>query len=327
VRIPFAFARGVIRAVPCARQMFVADAGAGVVMRGPGGVGEAGVTLVEVLVAMVILLVGVLGVIPLLDTANKVTDDNTARDSATALVREELEKTQELPVSSLVDPVTIATTVASEVHGSGVPHTKLPPVCSAHPVACQGRLPVDGVLTLPATFSDGGSPSDGISVVPVASSFTTPVGGVPYETTLSSCVVDDPSDGIGVATGAPCKPLSSVTGGGGAVSTSGVTSLNLNVLGIQITGAGQLVEVVCSLFGTRGSILDGLLGSGSLLGGLISNGADTTFCSGGKGNVAFDRQPLDETAVTSTVTWPQTRSGRAGSVTQRVVIAGPRVTS
>jgi prepilin-type N-terminal cleavage/methylation domain-containing protein len=56
--------------------------------------GEAGMTLVEVLVATVILLVGVLGVIPLLDTANKVTDDNRARDTGNALVREQLEKAQ-----------------------------------------------------------------------------------------------------------------------------------------------------------------------------------------------------------------------------------------
>ena len=141
---------------------------------------------------------------------------------------------------------------------------------------------------------------------------------VAYTTTLSSCVLDDPSDGVGAATGAPCRPLVSGSGGGGTVSTSGATSLNLNVLGIQVTGGGALVEVVCSLFGTRGSIVDQLLGSGGLLGGLVNTVADTTFCSGGKGTVAMDRQPVDATAVTVSVTWPQTRSGRGGTVTQRV---------
>lgn len=296
-------------------------------MRSPAYVSQAGMTLVEVLVAMTILLVGVLGVMPLLDTANKVTDDNVARDTATALAREELEMTQELPVLSLVDPVAVATTLSSKIPGSSTPHTKLPHVCSIHSSACQGRQPVDGVLSLPTTFPDGGTPPDGITIVAVSESFTTPRHSVPYETTLSSCVIDDPSDGIGVATGAPCKPLSSTSGGGGVLSTSGTTSLNLNVLGIQITGAGALAEVVCSLFGTRGSIIDSLLGSGSLLGGLVNTGADTTFCSGGKGTVAMDRQPIDATAITSTVTWPQTRSDRGGTVTQRVVITGPRITS
>jgi type II secretory pathway pseudopilin PulG len=285
-------------------------------------------TLVEVLVAMVILVVGVIGVVPLLDTANKVTDDNLARDTANALVREQLEKARELPALSLMDPVAVATQVATALTGSSTPQTILPPVCNTFPIVCQGLVPSGGVLRLPTTFPGGGGPPGGISIVPVTSAFTTTRHNVPYSTTLSSCVLDDPSDGIGVATGAPCKPLASGSGGGGTpVSSSGSTTLNLNVLGIQITGAGALAEVVCSLFGTRGSILDGLLGSGSLLSGLISSGADTTFCSGGKGNVAFDRQPVDATAITSTITWPQTRSGRAGSVTQRVVISGPRVTS
>jgi prepilin-type N-terminal cleavage/methylation domain-containing protein len=289
--------------------------------------GEAGMTLVEVLVAMVILLVGVLGVIPLLDTANKVTDDNLARDTATALVREQLEKAQALPVMSLVDPVAVANTVAPALSGSSTPQTVLPPVCNAFPTVCASLTPSGGVLRLPSVFPGGGGPPGGINVVPVSASFTTPRQNIPFTTTLSTCVLDDPSDGVGAATGAPCRPLASGSGGGGTVATSGSTSLNLNVLGIQITGGGALAEVVCSLFGTRGSIVDQLLGSGGLLGGLVSTGADTTFCSGGKGTVAMDRQPIDATAVTASVTWPQTRSGRGGTVTQRVIINGPRVTS
>jgi hypothetical protein len=284
-------------------------------------------TLVEVLVAMVILLVGVLGVIPLLDTADKVTDDNMARDTANALVREQLETVHELPPLSLPDVTAVATQIAAAVSGSTTPQTILPSICNAYPLVCQGLQPVGGVLRLPTTFPGGGGPPGGISIVPVTSAFTTTRANVPYTTMLSSCVLDDPSDGIGAAPGAPCTPLASTSGGGGTVTTSGSTALNLNVLGIQVTGAGALVEVVCNLFGTRGSILDGLLGSGGLLGGLVSTGADTTFCSGGKGTIAFDRQPVDATALTATVTWPETRSGRGGTLTQRVVISGPRVTS
>ena len=284
-------------------------------------------TLVEVLVAMVILLVGVLGVIPLLDTATTVTDDNLARDTATALVREQLEKAQELPALSLPDVTAVASQVASAIGGSSTPLTILPTICTTFATACQGLTPVGGVLRLPTTFPGGGTPPGGISIVPVTSAFTTSRKNVPYTTTLSTCVLDDPSDGIGPVTGAPCNPLASGSGGGGTVTTSGSTSLNLSVLGIQVTGAGALVEVICNLFGTRGSILDGLLGSGGLLGGLVSTGADTTFCSGGKGTIAFDRQPVDAVSVTSRVTWPQTRAGRGGTVTQRIVVSGPRVTS
>lgn len=161
----------------------------------------------------------------------------------------------------------------------------------------------------------------------VAAVFTTRRRGITYTTTISTCVLDDPSDGIGVATGTPCRPLPAASGGGGTpVSTSGSTTLNLNILGIQITGGGAVVEAVCSLFGTHGSIVDGLLGSGSALAGLVSTGADTTFCAG-KGNVALDRQANDATAVTSVVTWSQPRTGRAARVNQRVVVSGPRVTT
>ena len=296
-------------------------------MHSPTRPSEFGMTLVEVLVAMAILLVGVLGVIPLLDTANKVTDDNLARDTANALVREQLEKAQELPALSLVDPVAVANKLATALPGSTTPQTVLPAFCSTFPLTCVGIQVASGVMRLPTTLPPGVTAPDGISVLPVTSSFRTARKGIPYTTKLATCVLDDPSDGIGPATGAPCKPLPAASGGGGAISTSGSTSLNLNVLGIQISGGGALSEVVCSLLGTRGSILDNLLGKGSLLSGLISSGADTTFCSGGKGNVAFDRQPIDATAVTSTVSWPQTRAGRGGTVTQRVVISGPRATS
>ena len=285
-------------------------------------------TLVEVLVAMVVLTVGVLGVVPLLDTANKVTDDTLARDTATALVREDLEKAREMSFASLADPTAVTAKLAAAIPGSTAPQTVLPAFCSTFPAVCAGVQVAAGVMRIPlSSLPPGVTLPGGIGVLPVTSTFTTPRKGIPYTTTLASCVLDDPSDGIGVATGAPCKPLPAASGGGGAISTSGPTSLNLNVLGIQITGGGALVEAVCALVGTRGSILDGLLGSGGLLGGLISTGADTTLCSGGKGNVAFDRQPNDATAITSTVTWPQTRSGRGGTVTQRVVISGPRVTS
>jgi hypothetical protein len=232
-----------------------------------------------------------------------------------------------MPVLSLVDPVAVANKLVNAIPGSSTPQTVLPPFCTLFPATCTGIQIMGGVMRLPTTLPAGVTAPGGISVLPVTSSFTTPRNGVPYTTKLATCVLDDPSDGIGVATGAPCEPLPTSSGGGGTIATSGSTNLNLNVLGIQVTGGGSLVEAVCSLFGTRGSILDNLLGKGGLLGGLISSGADTTFCSGGKGNVAFDRQPVDATAVTSTVTWPQTRAGRGGTVTQRVVISGPRATS
>lgn len=239
-------------------------------------------TLVEVLAAMVILLVGALGVVSMLDTGNKVTAENLARDGATGLAREQLERARDMTYSNLANPSTVASTLA-------------------------------GVL------DDSGNV--------VNATFTTTRRGVTYTTTIASCVLDDPSDGIGAATGTPCEPVDCGTVNCSPIvnpgpSTSG-SLLSVNVLGIPVSGTGSVVDAVCSLVG-RASVLDTLIGSGSgLLSPLVSTGADVGACSGG-GQVALDRQPNDATAVTSTVQWS---SPRTGSVVQRAVVSGPRVTT
>lgn len=234
-------------------------------------------TLVEVMTAMVILLVGVLGVLSTLDTANAVTSENLARDGATGLAREQLERARGLPYADLANSTTIA-----------------------------------------SALSSGLADSD----ASVVATFTSRRRGVTYRTTIESCVLDDPSDGIGGATGTPCKPLPPTSGGGGPpvnVPGSGSSVLGLNVLGIQLAGAGDVVDIVCSLVG-RDSILDSLIGQGRSLNALVSSGSDAGVCTSG-GKVAVDRQANDATAVTTTVEWTVPRSGR---VVQRAVVSGPR---
>jgi len=266
-----------------------------------GARGEQGMTLVEVMVAMVILLVGVLGTITLLDVGNHATTDNATRDTAIALAREQLETAREVQFTALPDVTNVATKLTSTLPG-------------ANPASLLAT-------TFPAVV-----PEVGTYQVP-AMKFSTTRLGAKYDSTVWSCVLDDPSDGIGVAEGTACTPVSVANGGGGnSGSGSGSTALNLNILGIHITGGGQLVEAVCSLLSTRGSIVDSLLGAGGLLGGLVSSGADTTFCTG-KGNVAFDRQPADAVAINTVVTFTYPGSTRTGTVTQRVVVPGPRVKS
>lgn len=244
--------------------------------------GEDGMTLVEVMVAMLILLVGVIGVFGLLDTSSRITSQNLSRDAATALAREQLERVRELPYGSLASAAGVATSLSSVVAGAQ-----------------------------PAT----------------GTAFTATRRATTYTSTISTCVLDDPADGIGPATGTPCQPLAPAQGGGGtAPSGSGSSTLSLNVLGIQLTGGGQVVDAVCSLLGTRGSVLDALLGSGGALSGLVSSGADTTFCTG-KGNVAFDRQANDATAITTEVTWRYPGSTTTNRLSQRIMVSGPRVTS
>lgn len=235
-------------------------------------------SLVEVLVAMVVLIIGVLGVMSMLDTANSVTRENLARDGATGLVREQLERAREMTYSSLATPSTVATTLVAAL---------------------------------------GDSTSTGVAA------FTTTRRGVTYQTVISSCVIDDPSDGVGAATGTPCTPSPAAplvipptvnVPGGGSLA-------GLNVLGVSLSGTGSVVDAVCSLVG-QNSVLDTLFGQGTgLLSSLVSTGADVGTCSNGT-QVAIDREPNDATAVTSTVTWTKPKPGK---IVQRTVVTGPRV--
>lgn len=237
---------------------------------------EGGMTLIEVMVAMVVLVVGVLGVTTMLDTGNKVTRENLARDGATGLAREQLERVRDLTYASLANPDSVAT----------------------------GLIP--GL---------GDSSSTGVAT------FTTTRRGVTYTTTISSCVLDDPSDGIGIVKGTPCKPLSSPPPPPPPITGSGSGSLlGFNVLGIALSGTGNVVDAVCALLG-QNSVLDTFVGQGGALSGLVSSGADVGVCSSST-QVVVDRQPSDATAVTTTVSWSNPRSGR---VVQRAVVSGPRV--
>lgn len=63
---------------------------------------EGGITIVEVMAAAVVLVVGILGVLMLLDTANATTADNLAREQATTLARDVVERAHQLPYDSIV---------------------------------------------------------------------------------------------------------------------------------------------------------------------------------------------------------------------------------
>jgi hypothetical protein len=253
------------------------------------------------MVAMVIMLVGVLGTIALLDVGNDATSDNTTRDTAVALAREELETAREISFASLPVVANIGTKMTTSLTGA-LPATLLPTTFAS-------VIPGVGTVQFPAQ------------------KWATKRLGTTYESTMWTCVLDDRSDGIGPAPGSACTPVPVTDGGGGtSASGGGSSTLPLNILGIAITGGGQLVDAVCTLLGTRGSVVDSLLGGSGLLGGLVSSGADTTFCVG-KGNVAFDRQAADAIAINTVVSFMYPGSTRTGTVTQRVVVPGPRVTS
>jgi prepilin-type N-terminal cleavage/methylation domain-containing protein len=86
---------------------------------------QSGFTLIEVLVASLILLVGLAGTMGMLDLANRTTDANAARDGAVALQRELVETARSLSYSELTpgrlseDLRATATFSGSSVTGKG----------------------------------------------------------------------------------------------------------------------------------------------------------------------------------------------------------------
>ena len=101
---------------------------------------EAGFTLVELLVAAFVLLVGILGTVALVDGANGTTSANRAREGATNLTRELIEDARSVQYGSL-DVATLPATIASLSGGTaqgdgtivysrrGVTYTSTPSLC------------------------------------------------------------------------------------------------------------------------------------------------------------------------------------------------------
>src|SRR4051812_46854262 len=83
-----------------------------VVAGGPARKDESGFTLVEILVAITILLVGVLGVTTMIGVSDRTTAINNARQGATAVVRRALETSRSLSFRS-IKSATIATSIQS----------------------------------------------------------------------------------------------------------------------------------------------------------------------------------------------------------------------
>ena len=82
---------------------------------------ERGFTLVEVVVAAAILLVGVLGVLTLLDAANAATSRNKKREAATNLAREAIEAGRAVPFPDLIPPELLAQLQAQPGLGDATP--------------------------------------------------------------------------------------------------------------------------------------------------------------------------------------------------------------
>lgn len=228
---------------------------------------DAGFTVIEVMVAMAILLIGVFATLALVENGVSSTQRTTAREQATNLAREIVERSRQIPYTSMTP--------------------------SQAPAQLRAALPDAGPLS--------------------GSGFTVTRRNVDYAVTITTCSIDDPSDGAGYGDAAFCAAPGSTSGPGTAPTGNAPA---VNVLGIAVTLGGSLLGTVCNAVGTNASIVN-------LLTGALSAVAPLSLCaSTSSGTVAYDSRPDDLRRVRVDVSWTP-RGGVLTSLSQSTLLTNP----
>ena len=122
--------------------------------------------LIEVMVAIIVLMVGVLGSVTLVDAANKTTSTTRARESATNLARSILEATRSQPYTSLVQS-TVASAVQTEpgladsdAGTAGWQIVRRNITFTVDLTVCSVDDPADGIGNDDSTFCSTGTPTN-----------------------------------------------------------------------------------------------------------------------------------------------------------------------
>lgn len=176
-------------------------------------------TIIEVMVAMVVLLVGVLGTVSLVETGMQSTGRTAAREQGTNLARDLVERSRQASYTNVT----------------------------------MGLAPATLRATLPA--SDNATALSGAS----NATFQVTRRNVTYTVTVFACSIDDPTDGAGlgdatfcaVPTGTP-KPTDPPR-----VAAIGPNVLGMSVAAIAV--GGSLIDTVCAALGSNGALFTSLM--------------------------------------------------------------------
>jgi prepilin-type N-terminal cleavage/methylation domain-containing protein len=133
---------------------------------------ERGFTLIEVLVATLLLSIGLVGMFSMIDFATRTTNVDRLRQSELNVARQALESARDLSYSSLSGGSAIASSLASSLGGTASGST----------------------VTLTRTAYTSGT-----------SSATTNADNYTMTLTFSACSLDDPADGYGSHSSAPAS--------------------------------------------------------------------------------------------------------------------------
>jgi prepilin-type N-terminal cleavage/methylation domain-containing protein len=130
---------------------------------------QHGFTLIEVLVAAMVLVVGLLAMLGMLVVANKTTQTNRVRQQATNVAREAIENVRALSYTQLATPTSIAAALV--------------------PQMTPGATLSGSTLTVTRSAATGGGGTSGYS----------------FNVTFTTCSLDDPADGYGDHSSGPAS--------------------------------------------------------------------------------------------------------------------------
>jgi prepilin-type N-terminal cleavage/methylation domain-containing protein len=231
---------------------------------------QEGFTLVESLVAMIVTVIGLMGAVTMLDRANTTTARTQAREQATTLARDLVERTHGISYASL------ATTTSGSLA-----------------TALRASMSTE-------TTSNGAT----------ANSFTLVRGGITYTVTATACKIDDPTDGVGPVDSSYCTTGTSNPGSTGTGAYTQCTAANLTIVGIPLgtTACGSVANAVCALAG-QSSTLNSLLGLTNGVTSLVGTGADIRVCPSTGSSIALDQNPDDMTRISVSIAWTDSGRG------------------
>jgi type II secretory pathway pseudopilin PulG len=254
--------------------------------------GQEGFTLVEVMAATVMLVVGLLGVVAVIDLSNARVTQTKAREAATSLARQLVEGSRGVPYAQLTN-------------------NSVKPQLQAQPgLASAPGSPIYTIRRRGFTYSVDAS----------VCSLDDPRDGIGSHTSGNFCR----GGATGVGDGNDCEGAIAAAGGGG-VDANG----NRFDLSLCATVNGTLVWSACNLLNTTAAAqasgsLTAILGSA--VQAEANTAATATVCGGGSA-VGADPDPEDYKRVVVNVRWKARRTQQTTLLPNPGGSAGPGVIS
>ncbi len=190
--------------------------------------GEDGFTIIEVIVAMVLLVVGVLGMVVMVEGSASSTSRTTAREQATNVARELVERSREVPYSRTTTsaaPAALAGALPETPAVSGttfsVRRRNIDYTINVH--ACSIDDPTDGAGVGDTTFCDNPSASTGPGSAPAGPGLASGLNvlGLPVSLAVDGKLLTTVCNAVGTNTtiaNLVGGSLASLTGNGAQVS-------------------------------------------------------------------------------------------------------------